>query len=176
MEPVAGCFRPWEIGSMIAVLAAFLAAHQAAPSQGPADSGGTAWIVATLGHSEWCPAGNVRLDLEAGEYAFTPRTARRLCEQRGLDRPVSRGRLDAERLAAVREAYSRAVAEGLEVPGCRFGGPRETVIISNGGTPVLIVTNGAGTGAAPDDLTCWSEAAHALHDVLESAFDADDRP
>lgn len=157
---------------MLSLLAAALAAGQPGPSADPDFPHRTAWIVATVGHSEWCPAGNVRLDLVSGRYALTPRASRRVCDEAGLERPVTEGRLDADRLAAVRAAYRRVLAEGLESPACADGGRPERLVISNGGPQILLLATGAETGLAPDDLSCWSDAAFALHDALDEAFES----
>lgn len=155
---------------MIALLASLAAAGQAPGAAEPAFPHRTAWIVATVGHSEWCPAGNVRLDLVSGRYALTPRASRRVCGEAELERPVTEGALDADRLAIVRAAYRRVLAEGLQNPECEDGPPRDLIVVSNGGTPILVLATGAATGSPPDDLTCWSEAAFALHDALDEAF------
>ena len=155
---------------MLTAFAALVAASQAAPPPNSLDLGRTAWIVATVGHSEWCPAGNVRLDLISGRYAFTPRAARRVCNDSGLERPVNLGRLDTQRLAAVRAAYLRVWGEGLESSACQEGRRPESIIISNGGTPILVLATGGMTVSAPDDLSCWTEAAWALQDELDEAF------
>lgn len=156
---------------MLALLATLIAAAHP-PDPAPAVRlGRTAWIFATVGHSEFCPAGNLILDLKTGRYTLTPRASRRTCQQAGLERPVVRGRLAGARLAGVRTAYLRSLSEGLESELCREGGRPENITISNGGTPVLVATNGSGSGSAPDDLSCWSEAATALHDALDEAFD-----
>ena len=150
------------------LLAAALAAVQPVP---PPALGRTAWIFSTVHHSEWCPAGNVRLDLRTGMFAVTPGAPRRLCHKPGLERPVSEGRLSGGTLMAVRAAYLQALGQGLDNPACRDGKrPQDYVVISNGGTPILVVTNGMGSLAAPDDLTCWSHAANALHETLEETF------
>ena len=155
---------------MISLLAAFLAAGQPAPPPGTVALGHTAWIFSTVGHSEWCPPGNVRLDLRTGHYAFTDRAPRQTCNEARLERSVSMGTLGAERLAAVRVAYLRVLAEGFTNPVCREGGRPDTIIVSNGGTPILVLATGADTVSAPDALTCWSEAASALHDLLDDSF------
>ena len=157
---------------MSALLTLLLAAAQLPVQHEATESGGTAWLVATVGHSEWCPAGNVRLDLETGDYAFTARAPRGRCGESGLERPVIRGRLDGTGLAYLRAAFDRALADGLEDPACRSGVHPERTIISNAGTPILVLTNGAVSRAAPDDLSCWSGAANVLHDALDRAFDA----
>ena len=159
---------------MLALLAALAAlAADPASARRPASIGRTAWIVATVGHSEFCPAGNLRLDLATGRYAFTPRAALRVCGHADLERPIEEGRLGRKRLTAARAAFARVLAEGLEKPACREGfGPDSDIIVNNGGTPLLVVTNGAGTGVAPEDLTCWSDAASALHDALDALFES----
>lgn len=155
---------------MISILAALLAAGQPAPSAGAPGLGRTAWLVATVGQSEFCSPGNVRLDLRTGRYQFTARASRRTCNEAGLERPVRIGTLGVAPLRAVRAAYLRVLREGFVNPACRNGGRPDEIVVSNGGTPVLVLTNGAGTGSAPDDLTCWSDAATALHDALDDAF------
>ena len=151
---------------LFTILAA--AAQLSAPPL-PAPFRGTARIFATIGHSEWCPAGNVHLDLATGGYAFTPRASRRICEAEGIERPVSSGTLRRSILAQVRAAYLGVLSEGFEKDPCRDG-PDAEIIISNGGTPVVLITTGAFTLAAPQDLTCWNRAAHRLHDALDDAF------
>lgn len=145
------------------LLATLLLLGQSAGPVGPAT------ILATVDHSEWCPAGNVQLDLATGAYAFTATAGRPACLDPRLVRPVRRGRLAATDLAKIRLAYARAQSEGLD--RCQEGKP-EDIVISNGGTPVLVLTSGARTIAAPDAYSCWSEAAFALHDALEAPFEA----
>ena len=55
-------------------------------------------------------------------------------------------------------------------PACRNGGRPDRIITGNSGTPVLVLTTGAYTESAPHELTCWSEAAMALHGVLDELF------
>ena len=160
---------------MLSALAAFLAASQPAEPPSPSAIGRTAWIFGTVSHSEWCPAGHVRLDLRTGRYEFTLRARRPSCVDPKLERPVRTGSLGARRLAAVRSAYLRVFREGLEKPICRDGGRPEDITVSNGGTPILILATGWRTVAAGDDLSCWSEAASALHELLDDTF-ARDRP
>jgi hypothetical protein len=75
-------------------------------------------------------------------------------------------------LGRLRAAFLRVMTEGFEDPACREGRKPEHIIISNGGTPILVMTTGSGSGSAPDDLGCWSEAATALHGALDDAFGA----
>ncbi len=157
---------------MLSALSALLAASQPAPPVDPAVLGGSEWIVATIAHSEWCPAGHVRLDLRSGRYALTARASRRVCGEAGLERPVVTGRLRSGRLETVRGAFARAVAEGLESPDCRDGKRPDRVVISNGGPQILVVATGAGQEAAPDDLACWSGAAIELQGLLDETFPA----
>jgi hypothetical protein len=155
---------------MLPFLAAALSAAQP-PSPAPA-LGRTAWVFATIGHSEWCPAGNVRLDLVSGRYALTARAERRVCLQHGLERPVMTARLRGPRLDLLRAAYRRVLAEGLESPECRNGKHPDAIVVSNGGTPILVVATGVLTVAASDDLACWSGAVKALHGALDETFSA----
>ena len=130
---------------MLSLIAALLAASQPAPRSNSEGLGRTAWVFATLEHSEWCPAGNVRLDLQTGRFAFTSGAPRRICQQPGLERPVAMGRLGAARLAAIRAAAARARAEGFVHPSCRGGPRRDDIVVSNTATPILVLTIGAGT-------------------------------
>ena len=154
---------------MFPLLAALLAASHSAADSKPPPLGRTAWIVATVEHSEWCPAGNVRLHLRTGRYSLTRRAPRQVCGG-AIERPVTTGTLDPERLAAIQAAALRVVMEGFESPACENGEHPEDIIVSNGGTPTLVLTTGFATGSALDDLSCWSEAATALHDLLDETF------
>jgi hypothetical protein len=152
------------------LLAAALAATQPAPPAPDAAPGRTAWLVATIGHSEWCPAGNVRLDLATGRYQVTATAPRRSCGTPGLERPVRSGVLAGPRLRDARAAFRRAAGEGLTSRACRDGGQPEQIVISNGGDRIMLVTNGARAEAAPENQSCWSPAATALHDWLDRQF------
>ena len=156
---------------MTIFLAALLSAT--APSMG---IGRTAWAFSTVGQSEWCPAGNVMLDLRTGHYELTPRAPRSVCNKPALQRPIRRGTLSARQLAPLRAAYLRALREGLEKPVCQGGGlPESTeVIIDNGGLRVLVVTDGSRSISAPDALGCWTHAAMDLKDLLDRVFSPSD--
>lgn len=132
-------------------------------------SGRTATVFSTIGHSEWCPAGNVTLNLVTGRYALTPTAPRRLCSQPDLERRVFTGRLDEAPLIAIRRAYRRAKEEGLDA--CLEGTP-VAPIISNGGTPTLVLTTGSRTIVTPSEHSCQSNAARALHDAVDEAFES----
>lgn len=150
------------------VLIAFMVLVQAAAQPIALDQ--TAWVFSTIGQSEFCNPGHVRVDLRTGRYTLTVRAPRRICGNPDIDRPVRSGRLSDESLARVRATYQQVVAEGLDTPVCREGGKPQDIVISNGGTPILIVATGRAVGSAPDDLGCWSKAATALHDALDEAF------
>ena len=158
---------------LIAAMLMTGAPASAQTAEGPA-VGRTAWLFSTVGHSEWCPAGNVTVDLRTGRYSLTKRAARRVCGQPMLERPVTKGTLDGRRLTSVRAAYMRVLTDGLESEVCREGRRPDTIVISNGGTPTLLLVTGAFTATAPDNLACWSDAANTLHDVLDHIFAAED--
>lgn len=128
----------------------------------------TAVIFGTVGQSEWCPAGNVRVDLRTGIYALTARAPRDVCQDLDLERPVVEGRLDATRLRALKQAFQRTITDGLN--DCRGGRRPDDMIFSNGGLHILLVTDGRATDAAPSDLSCWTEAAWAMHNLLAETF------
>ncbi|HEY0130480.1 MAG TPA: hypothetical protein VGB57_03675 [Allosphingosinicella sp.] len=158
---------------MLSILAALLASSEPAQPARPQLPGRPAWVVATVAQSEWCPEGDVRLDLRTGEYALTPRAPRRKCEDVRLERPVKTGILDPKRLVALRAVASRAASEGLESQACRNGERPDKVVVSNGGPQILVLATGATTASAPDDLSCWTEAAEALYHLLDQSFAAD---
>jgi hypothetical protein len=160
---------------MLPILIALAAAAQPAPAPPPPTIGRTAWIFSTIEHSEWCPAGNVRLDLRTGRYELTHGASRRICSDRNLQRPVASGTLTAPRLADLRAAYLRALNEGLEDPVCRDGGRPARIVISNGGNAILVVASGSRTVSPPENRSCWSEAANALRSLLDHQFRAERR-
>lgn len=156
---------------MLLVLSAALGASHAVPATTPRQIGATAWIVATVDHSEWCPAGNVRLDLVTGDYDYTPGLGRlRVCNDANVQRPVQHGKLEQEKLFAIQAKYREALAEGLKRKICRDGGQPDEIVIANGGVPILVMATGGRTASAPDDLVCWSQAAEALETALDEAF------
>lgn len=134
------------------------------------EPGRTAIIFSTIEHSEWCPAGNVRIDLVTGEFALTPRAPREVCQNAGLERSSKSGRLDTARLEEVRRAYLNAQSAGLDI--CIDDFIPESIIVSNGGTPILALTSGAYTLAAPEKLQCWSDEANKLDRTLNEIFGA----
>jgi len=153
---------------MLTLLAALVAATQSPPKA--VSLGQTAWIFSTIGHSEFCNPGHVRLDLRSGRYSLTARAPRSVCNKKGLKRPVRSGTLRDHSLGKLRAAYQDVLVEGLENPVCRSGGKPQDIIISNGGTPILLLATGRAVASAPDDLTCWSKSATALHEALDDAF------
>jgi len=171
-RPIAVISRVWKHLRMGLLLFALIATVQPAPSPKPAAIGRTARIFATVGHSEFCPAGNVTVDLPTGNYQATARADQRVCNQEGLERPSRKGKLSAQNLEDLRAAYIRALSEGLESRTCRQ--PGQDIIISNGGTPLMALTTGSFTVSVPNDLSCWSEAATALYDTLDQLFSPDD--
>lgn len=173
---VAALGEPWKHGAMLTILTA-LAAVSMQPNAAakPPTLGRTAWVFSTVGQSEWCPAGNVMLDLVTGRYSLTRRASRRVCSDRGLERPVKKGRLPGTQLAEVRAAYQGALAEGLESHACRYGEPHD-IVLSNGGARVLVVVDGYAARSAPDDLSCWSTSANALFALMDHMFAPEDHP
>ena len=155
---------------MLSALAALLAVSQPVPPAYRPELGRTAWLVATVQQSEFCPAGNVRLDLRTGRYEFTAGVRRPTCLTPRLERRVRTGTLSAGQLAPIRAAFLRVLAEGLENSACRNNEPVEEIIVNNGGTPIMVLTTGAFTAAAPQMLHCWTDAANALHDRLDNTF------
>lgn len=153
---------------MLLLFAALAATTQSPPKA--ASLGQTAWIFTTIGLSEWCNPGHVRLDLRTGRYSLTARAPRLVCNDRGLERPIRSGTLRDETLGKLRAAYQLVLREGLENPVCRSGGKPQDMVISNAGTPILLLATGRAVGSAPDDLSCWSKSATALHRALDDAF------
>ena len=127
-------------------------------------------IEASVGHSEWCPTGTVRLNLATGRYVVRAPGTWLRCRRPSWQRPMRIGLLSAGDLRAVREAWRRAEADGLESPACRNGGRPEEVVISNGGRPTLRLIGRGRTWSPPADPNCWSREARALHDLLERLF------
>lgn len=155
------------LGAALTAMMAVSACATASP-QPVSNDVRTAVIFGTVGQSEWCPAGNVRVDLETGQYALTRRAPRAVCWDASLERPISEGRLDGAQLHALEQAFQRAVSHGLN--DCRAGTRPDDIIVSNGGVPVLVVTDGRGTTSAPTEFNCWSDAGRNLHSLLDTTF------
>jgi hypothetical protein len=154
-----------------AVIVAWLAAAAvAAGAPALADPGRSASLFGTVGHSEWCPPGTVRVDLGTGRYRVRAPRTWRVCTRPPFRSRIRTGLLAADDLAAVRAAYRDAESAGLANPACRNGGRPETIVISNGGTPTLRLTDRARTVSPPNDPACWSDAAWRLHRLLEDLF------
>jgi hypothetical protein len=158
--------RPAFLACAVVVVCAATPIHAFAPAPGPA---GSASIFATVGHSEWCPPGTVRLDIGTGRFTVTAPRGWRTCRRPPYRSPVRTGVLPANALTDVRIAYHDAAGMGLDNPACRSG-RRPAVVIGNGGFPTLRLTSGGRTRSPPRDLACWSEAARHLHRVLDNAF------
>jgi hypothetical protein len=154
-----------------AVLVAWLAAAAvAAGASGLAHPGHSASVFATVGHSEWCPPGSVRVDLGTGRYTVTAPRTWQVCTRPPFRSRIRRGRLGPDDLAAVWAAYRDAESAGLANPVCRNGARPENIVISNGGTPTLRLTDRGRTVSPPNDSSCWSEAAWRFHRLLEDLF------
>lgn len=156
--------KSWAGLLLLVTLSACASAASPRVSEHPA----TAVIFGTVGQSEWCPAGSVRVDLRTGRYALTARAPREVCQDLDLERPVVEGTLDATRRRALQQAFQRTILDGLD--DCRGGRRPDDMIISNGGLHILLVTDGGATDAAPSDLSCWTEAAWAMHNLLAATF------
>jgi len=156
--------------ALLVALVALAGGAAGAPARDP-DSSRSASVFATVGHSEWCPPGNVRLNLGTGRYTVTAPRTWRTCTRPAFRRRVGTGVLAGDDLAAVRAAYGNAVAEGLEYPACRNGGRPDRIVISNGGTTILRLSSRGRTTSPPGNASCWSDAAWRLHRLLEDLFD-----
>ncbi|MBO9576743.1 MAG: hypothetical protein J7494_13490 [Sphingobium sp.] len=152
----------------LAYFVPILIAAQAASAAPPPTS--SAAIFSTVGHSEWCPAGTAYLDLRTGRYELMPRADRNVCHKAGLERRVTEGRLGAEKLDAVRKAQQAIGTEGLTRKACREGRDPEEIVISNGGRVTLVISDAVHTESAPENQSCWTDAARTLHQALERAF------
>lgn len=136
---------------------------------GDPEPGHSGTVFSTVGHSEWCPSGTVRLDLATGRYTVTAPPTWRECRRPPFRSRINAGVLDADELVRARDANRSAEAEGLEDPACRNGGRPDRIIVS-GRTPVLRMTNRARTLMAPAEHSCWSDAGLQFRRVLEDLF------
>jgi hypothetical protein len=131
-------------------------------------------LVASVGHSEWCPPGTVQLDLMTGRYTVTAPRNWRTCRRPNWPRRTRTGVMTSLELVPIQVTFENATEGGLEHPLCRNGGHPEQIVISNGGTPVMRLTERGRTTAAPSDQTCWTGAASRLKCLLDAAFDPGD--
>ena len=153
------------------LLAALLVA--AAPDTTPRVS---AMIISTIGQSEWCPAGDVRLELSTGSFVLRALTRSPDCNSQSFERPVTQGVLGASDLERVRVAALKVQADGLVRLECRRGGKPGQVVISNDGPRHLALSTDHGLSWTPEDLSCWTESGLDLHRTLEEVFDTKGRP
>lgn len=153
----------------LAYFAPLLLVAQAASAATPAPAFSAA-VFSTVGHSEWCPAGTAYLDLRTGRYELMPRAERSVCHKAGLERRVKQGTLAASKLSAVRKAQEAVGAEGLTLKACLEGRDPQEIVISNGGRVTLVISDAVHTEAAPENQSCWTDAARKLHQALERAF------
>ena len=159
----------WTIASV-----ALAANASACASGGVATGARQGLVIADVARSEWTPPGEVTLDVRTGRYELKPAPPRSGSGGRGTGR-IRRGTLAPDQLRGVRIAWDEAVSEGLEHPRCRTGGPPPRIIVSNAGTPRMVLADGGLTWSSPQNLGCWSEAGGRLHAVLETLFDAEAR-
>jgi len=146
-----------------------MAASAASPTRASERAPNTASVFATVGHSEWCPPGTVQLDLMTRRYTVTaPRTWRN-CRRPAFSCRVRTGVLTETEIMPIRVTYDMGIL-GLEHPVCQIGRRPEQIIISNGGTPILRLTDRGRTTSAPNDQTCWSGAASRLRCLLDDLF------
>lgn len=156
---------------MVPLLLALFAVGQPGPPSDAHALGHSGVIVSTIGHSEWCPPGDMRLDLETGRYLVIRRAPRKTCNESNPEREVASGILALGQLQRVRAAALLVQTDGALNSDCRAGGkPLDHVVISNGGTPHLLLSTDRAFTWAPDDLSCWSEAVHDLYNALGDTF------
>ena len=98
--------------------------------------------------------------------------ARAVCSDPALVRPVLRGKLEATRLSAIRDAWPPVQKGGLNI--CRRG--ESGGVISNAGTPIMVLTSGVRTIAAPQEYGCWSKAGSALYRAIDDSFETAHQP
>lgn len=127
-------------------------------------------LVASVGHSEWCPPGTVQLDLMTGHYTVTAPRDWRTCRRPSWALRTRAGMMTSLELVPIQVTFQNAIEGGLEHPLCRIGRRPEQIVVSNGGTPVMRLTERGRTTAAPNDRTCWTGAASRLQCLLETAF------
>jgi hypothetical protein len=132
-------------------------------------------ITANVDMSEWGPPGQVSLDLRSGRYELTPAAPRRGSRPSDTFR-VRGATLAAAQLEQVRAAFAAARAQGLTEPVCEAGGAPPRIVISNAGTPFMVLTGERGTSTASKDLGCWTGSAQTLHNILETTFASNARP
>lgn len=150
--------------------AAFGAGGSDLAAAGEPEPGHSGIVFSTVGHSEWCPSGTVRLDLATGRYTVTAPSTWRECRRPPFRSRINAGVLDADELVRARDAYRSVEAEGLEHRACRNGGRPDRIIVSGSRTPILRMINRARTRTAPAEHSCWSDAGLQFRRVLEDLF------
>jgi hypothetical protein len=154
---------------------AMVAGCIASPSRAAEPEDNTASVFATVGHSEWCPPGTVQLDLMTGRYTVTAPLTWRTCRRPPWARRTRTGVVPSLELIPLQVTYDMVTVEGLEHHQCRGRGRPEQIVVSNGRTPLMRLTDRGRTISAPNDRACWTGAASRLQCLLEAAFMPGDR-
>jgi hypothetical protein len=157
---------------MVRLLATLTGAAFMAMSAGAAAQGSEARTVSgTVDQSEWAEPGQVTVDLDSGDYRFTPSASKRPSPAGNV--PLS-GTVAADLLAELNALVSTASAQGLVDMQCAAidRSERTGIVVSNGGPHrVAIAQDGSNVSSHPD-LECWTVAARALHSKLQAVADA----
>jgi hypothetical protein len=147
------------------------AAVASTPSSAAPPEHGRRTIFASVGWSEWCPPGFAYVDLDSGRYRWIVQRLRPECGH-ATSAPVEEGQLAPNQQRIIRRAAERGLREGLISANCREGRQSPDVVISNASEPyILIVSTPRDAMSAPNDLTCWSDAATGLQRAMERIFD-----
>ena len=128
-------------------------------------------VFASVGWSEWCRPGYVWVDIDSGRFVWNAQLPRSEC-QSAKSAPLVVGELTAEERATLGENIREALTNGLVEQACREGRDPPRPVLSNAGAPYILVLSGPTDSlSAPNDLSCWSDAAMSLQRRLQRMFD-----
>ena len=157
-----------KIVSMLAILALAMSGQAEARDSAPR-SVRSGSLFATVGGSEQQSPGLLSLDMRNGRYQLAPLPPKAGFRAINFIR-VRQDRLAAVELAKVRAAFGEAIASGLAEPGCAKLAPPANIAVRNGEAPLLELTALGRKRTAPRELSCWTQAARNLHEILETRF------
>ncbi|QUL37034.1 hypothetical protein [Erythrobacter sp. JK5] len=132
-------------------------------------------LLATIDHHEWGDPSRLRVDLDSGQYSIEyGKWDRNAPSSRSGSRgkPIA-GELGQGKIDTLNRLVFAAQEKGLVNQDCaaKPRNERESIVITNGGTPTLRVISDGAKLTAHKDLECWTEAANEIEKYLVELFD-----
>lgn len=129
----------------------------------------------TVDHSEWGEPGNLQINLDTGQYRFSPGVWT-IEPDKGQPRgePLS-GTIGSTLLTELNTLAEMAKSVGLVDEQCAAidRSERSEIIVSTGGSRQVTLSLGGHRESSHPDLECWTSSANAIRDMLQAVVDAE---